>query len=198
MIEKVNYSVFVPEISLAVGEVPPEIVTDYARLTVQDFCQRTNILTRERVINIWAHTKNYEFIIDKDEDIARVISVINVTHDGRGGKLNHCKYLFSKPNKITLINTPTHDEPKGLVVKYSAIPTITSCDVDKTVADRYSSEIIAGTISRLLKLSSMPWYNAQSALQNERDYEMGIKRAAVNMYFNHESPTIKVTPGRFV
>ena len=55
MIEKARYSEIAPEIVATLGEAPIDMIENYARLVAQDFCTRTNVLTRETTVDVWEH-----------------------------------------------------------------------------------------------------------------------------------------------
>lgn len=201
MIEKARYSEIAPEIVATLGEAPIDMIENYARLVAQDFCTRTNVLTRETTVDVWEHIPDYEFSIDDGEQVVRILSVEK--REPCGVRRTYTKlpiddYEYKYPDTVVLHNIPAHNVKSGLRIRYSVAPTITSCEVDKRLFTEFSAAMISGTLSKMYQMTAMPWGGIQTAEFHRRIYDDEVNRAGLRRVMNYQAKQITIKPGRFV
>ncbi|QHJ85398.1 MAG: hypothetical protein [Caudoviricetes sp.] len=198
MIEKVKYEDFIPEIAIGAEGISAEMAENFIRLTANDFCKKTNILQRETKLTIWEGNQNYEFDIEDGEEVNLVHS-IKVPHCLDGCvDIPRTQYRFTYPNIIRLMKIPDYDNLDGIRINYSATPSLNSCDVDALVLTNHSEAIQFGTLARLYLLKSMPWFDSQLAVVNDKLYKDKIREAGVRRLLNYETGPKFIRPVRVV
>ena len=93
---------------------------------------------------------------------------------------------------------PDYDNLDGIRINYSATPSLNSCDVDALVLTNHSEAIQFGTLARLYLLKSMPWFDSQLAVVNDKLYKDKIREAGVRRLLNYETGAKFIRPVRVV
>lgn len=191
-------SLMVPDVSLAVLDVPEMTAEKYLLLSAIDFCRRS-YAWRSTEVEVETLTSG-EFPFDVSAPSGgRVFNVLSVMVGGVSLENTSLRELDTTvSNWRTTTGTPKMfvEEPRGsltvvplpsastdFIITSAFEPTATATTLPDDLYRDYRDAIISGAIMRIAMLPS--WFNANLAMAHRALFEGGISRALVSFHGNH-------------
>jgi hypothetical protein len=183
-VDTVEFLVFAPDIQLRAKGIPDAVAESLAREAAIDFIRRTHTLKRTLLTDAQAGVGDY--YIDLPDGLL-VRSVSCVTLDGRPLRsVPQCtgRYMGSgfsfDGQRLFVSPAPCEDSPGALEVTVYAVPTQTTCALDRDIYEQYADAIVNGALSRAFAMHGASWANAgRNSLMRDfqRLYLDGVNRA---------------------
>lgn len=206
-VEFVPLTEFLPQVRVVAQGVPDDVALEWIGAALIEFARNTKILRRIAVISVQAGVRDY-YIEAGDNEQVHLVHGLDYGHyhshlsesldnlrsymfgqngcgcQGCNVPIQRCDnhiYNFEPPNKIVLKKTPMVDKEAVLRMDYVAIPTQSTCEVDKLIFDRYQSTIVAGALANLLLFRKYDFADTQLASVFERKYKIGENQAKIDV-----------------
>ncbi|WP_147628828.1 hypothetical protein [Pelistega indica] len=189
----VSYSEFVPELKLALGDIPDDIAENYIREAVIAFCERSQVLVRKVEIDVQAGVGDYPIIPEGCEQIISLQRVCVGSHcitDRKillsfepcetGCTVHGHSVWFVPPNTLNLRPIPTQDKAKAIIAFVAVSPSRDSCECDRIIYDRYHETVINGALARLYLAKTTPWHDRQLAEYHRTLFGAGVSAAGMD------------------
>lgn len=189
----IPYADFVPEIALALGDIPDDVAENYVREAAIELCVRSQILVRTVVIDYQAGVTDYPLETDNCEQI---ISLQCVYQDGRicggvrewtthtpgtKGVRDHGHYIwYVPPDMLRITPAPSVDRPEAVEVHVAVAPTRDSCEVDALLYERYHEGVLNGALARLYAAKMTPWHDKQLAEYHRQLFDKDVSEAGID------------------
>lgn len=210
--QMVSYADFVPEISLAVGDIPPPVAENYVRQACIAFCEQSQVLVRRVTIDTQACVTDYPIQLPTCE---RIVSIQRVCSGGRCGtvsgtalthdpcELHGCTVHGSSvwlvpPDTLSLRPAPSTDQEAALWVEVAVAPLRDSCDADALLYERYHETIIDGTLARLYAAKTTPWHDRALAEYHRTLFNNGVAAAGLDRLTGGARGPFRFKPRRIV
>ena len=183
-------SSLVPDLRLELPGCIDLTITRELRQACREFCEKTGCW--EVVldpVSVTAGTDTYSLTLPED---ASLISVVAVTREG----LPFVGYQLQLP-ELELVLTEEPSSDFELVLTVLLMPTRTATTIPDILERDYFEGIRCITLSRLMRMSGVPWGNAQSAATYAIDARRLQGRATVRRWRERSGEAMDVTPQPF-
>lgn len=204
----IPYSDFIPEIKLALGEIPDDVAESYVRQSAIDFCVRSQVLVRKVEIDMQAGVTTYPVKTLGCEQIvsiqricagAQCQSLQLLTHEPCDTGLQaHGGVWFVPPNELRVTTAPTTDRKGGIVVFVAVAPERDSCECDPILYERYHEAIINGALARLYLAKATPWHDKTLAEYHRQLAAQQITAAGIDRLTGGIRGPIPFKPRRII
>ncbi len=145
--------------------VPEELVKFTLRGVLRDFCRRTFSWRQKTYTRISKEVRVYDAAGFADAEVLAVLTVlIRMPGQEKQEFESITRSGFYKSERNSLFFRPGYlDRYDGgeLIIETALMPMFDSANVPAEYLSRYSSAIIAGTISELAKQKRRPWFDAE-------------------------------------
>lgn len=177
------------------------LAIDRLRFAAIEFCRRT-LISQETVDELDLDANDPELAIPPPNNSVRVYRIMWIKTPHRtlaqlpkqpladrsrdwttaGTADWPTSYVRLTNDTVHLIPTPLADNSGVVTAHIACIPTKDSTKFDSVLMDEHRAAIMAGALSRLLKMRKEPWYDPESAQQYAIDFasEISNARASVN------------------
>lgn len=186
-VEFIALEEFLPRVTLVAKGVPDDIALEYLRQSAQIVARDSRLLKREVYIDVQAGVRDY-YLESGDYEQIHYIHSIRV---GKSCCQSDCcepirlcstdAFNFEPPDKIILRKTPKQDKENQLKVEYFAMPTQSTCQVDKLLFERYHDVIVNGALADLLLMRQYEFSDPQLAMIYERKFKQGIAQVKIDV-----------------
>lgn len=198
MIDKVGLEVFLPVVMFATkGLVPEDVAKHFIRDACIEFCTRSLVLRRTKEITLQKGCERVPVPMYSEPD-ENVILITDFEVNGRkvmGVRNNRpLNGSFFTVEDGFLLSSPV-DKDVPAVIRYVAVPSQSSCEVDAVLYDDWNTAIVDGALSKLL-LQPYDFANPALAQSYRFEFEKAIKRARVRM-MKSENTGITIAKGRY-
>jgi hypothetical protein len=172
---------------------PDQALSEFVRLTLQEFTRKTTILRRRATMKTVANVATYHITPLPNEQIHRIESICvgrycipfkdglccdticQTVHLGRMQS-----FSFEIPNKI-IFSSADCVAGQDITIKYVAESTHDACLVDKQILARYKDAIVQGAAARLLTQPAWEWTSPSFGLNAQKKYDKLLTEAKIDM-----------------
>lgn len=190
MIYRVSIDKFLPFVMAACQGLPEEMAQAYIRQTLIDFCERTSLLKRHKVVKVPRGFDRFPIEPDNQEQIVRINHLVidGHLHQGHQGYLHfhHFGRAFTIKDGFIVLSTPLESE-KAIEVTYVAAPTREACEVDAVLYDDWQEAIEDGALARLLILPNYQFTQPNMAMFRTNAYAQWVQKARVRTLKKHHT-----------
>lgn len=193
---EVNYDTFLNEVLPFAPNCSEPQAVNAIRNACVEFCQRTNFLQDDMdPITVQAGVGTYDIDVTTDYVLGTIMSLywdtmllprksqaeIEKTYglDWQSVSTSTpvCFTQFN-PDQFTVCFTPSEILTNGFTGRISRIPARASTTVDETLLERYSEEIAAGALARILRTPNEPYSSPQAAMAYLSKFNTAVQEAA--------------------
>lgn len=194
--DSVSLDLFLPELQLAFDSLPDEIIANYVREIAIRFCDRTQIVQQDLVVDFQCGVPD---LILEPMCGMQIVSIIRYDTAaacgdyysfGNGRDRSSCDAglpRFVPPAILRLPVSPSQDRSGALQIRVGVAPDREACEIPRTLYQRYHETIIAGVKSELYTIK--PYVDAALATRFERIFNNGVTAANIDRLTNfHRGP----------
>lgn len=189
--DMVGWSEFLPDVLPFARGVPNELAAHRVHVGAMEFCRLTGILKRVYYGDVYKTVENYA-IADYDGynfnmlHSVRVCGIVQkVLNRYPSGGYGSGAY-FEPPNMLYILPPPDRDEPDGLEVELSVVPSQESCEIERFIYERYGQAIASHALSSLLRMKGTNWYDPSNAAIYYRQFKTAVNREKVRIEKGHQ------------
>lgn len=184
MIERVDLGVFLPQIMLMCRGLPEDIAKFYVLESCIDFCKKTSVLKRFRLVHVPKGIDRFPLEADEQENIARIKEVTLSSRDGNAVYMGCVNYDIQ--DGFVILKSPVVADSEYCVT-FTSTPSREACEVDAVLYEDWRQDIVNGALSKLLMTVNTDFSNPQLAMHFALEFEKGCKHARVRTLKGEQS-----------
>lgn len=185
-VEFISFTEFLPRVTLIAKGVPDDVALEYLRQSAQTLARDSRLLKRELRLDVQAGVRDY-YLDNGDHEQVHYVDKVAL----KSGQISPCfckdAFDFEPNDKIILHNTPKADKENQLYIRYFAMPTQSTCEVDKLLFDRYHDVVVNGALANLLLMRQYAFADPQMAMFYETRFKQGIAQAKIDVMQRFET-----------
>jgi hypothetical protein len=192
-----DFEEFLPDVLPFVPNAPEFAAINAIRDASIDFCQKTWYWQVDLpVMDLKAGKAVYDLLPNPDSRIVGIamvyykdILLIPKGQDelARLYRDTNWKTLEGEPryytqrsrNEITLVPTPTMDDPATLYVRVALAPTRSACSIETEIYEIFAEAIAHGARAILYNTPGQPYFDRVSARESDMEFRRGISEAKI-------------------
>ena len=200
--DSVPLDVFLPELQLAFGTMPDEILGSHVRDAAIRFCRRTSVV--QQVLEIDLQCGVDDILLEPLCGMQIVaIQAYSTTDCGapiyEGSartpmRFNCCGAglaRFVPPRILHLSPAPSQDRKGAMWIRVSVAPDQDACEVPRELYQRHHRAILAGVKADMYLLKGQDWYDPGLAQRFEQVFGQECTSANVERLLNHHRGPIQ-------
>lgn len=203
------------DIRLEVPGAPNPLIRDRVLLAAIEVCKRT-LVSNETLdpIDIIANENTYELCPPNNcLKIWRVMWMKTINHMlipnarqqlvSRGADWGiresetPTAWIQITNSTVQLYPKPTMEDTDGLTAHCAFIPAPKTDMIDDRLWCYSREAILAGAVSKILRIAGAPWFNLAAANQREREFQVELNKIKANTYKDESVADLSVAAMRF-
>lgn len=203
--DNVPLDVFLPELQLAFGTMPDEILGSHVRDAAIRFCMRTSVVQQVLQIDLQCGVDDVllEPLCDMQVVAIQAYSTNNCNAPIYEGSARAPMRFaccgaglarFVPPRILHITPAPSQDRQGAMWVRVSVAPDRDACEVPRELYARYHRAIHAGVKAEMYLLKGQDWYDPGLAQKFEQTFDHECANANIDRLLNYHRGPVQFRP----